>query len=192
MDEIDQIMERASERLAAMRYLDCEALCRRALDLAREREDFDRYARILLPLQEARRQRRQIAVDAGVTVLAGPERSSAEQILDAHRQGCLLLIAPPYSEADERAVRELAAERELYVEVLVLEPRRLRGMFEREMEEEGDEAIASIGRDLTPVEKLDALAAVVHRVGDHEIAHQRLADAAREAARAKVEARKSE
>jgi hypothetical protein len=184
-DRIDEIMERASHRLTATEYAACEQLCLEALDLARQQEDFDRYARILLPLQEARRQRRQIAADAGVTVLAGPRREPRE-LIETYTVGCLLLVRPPYAAEDEHELRRLAVERSLYVEALALDQDGLRQAFEQQMEREGDAALARISRDLDPVRRVDALAEVVHRVGDHEIAHQRLAEAARHAARQKA------
>lgn len=182
MNPIDQIMERASERLLAMDYLECERLCVEALARAREAGDFERYARILLPLQEARRQRRQIAVEAGVTILAGP-RLAANRLLDHHDRGCLLLLCPPYEREDEQAVRQLARERRLMVEVLALDADGIRQCFEQQMEREGDAAVAAVPSILPPEQQVQALSAVLERVGDHEIAHQRLAAAARAAAK---------
>src|SRR5690606_17570305 len=73
---LDDIMERASRSLAAMDYLTCERLCVEALAAARRAQDWSYYARILLPLQEARRQRRLIAADGwvrlGTSDLEGP------------------------------------------------------------------------------------------------------------------------
>lgn len=182
MEPIDELMEQASQKLVAMDYLACERLCLVALALAREARDFQRYARILLPLQEARRQRRQIAADAGVVVLGEP-RLAAEQVLDAHPGGCLMLLSPPYSPDDEAAVRVLARRRGLMVEAMVFDGAALRQCFEQQMEREGDAAVAGVGTGGPAQEQVDVLAAVLERVGDHEIAHQRLAAAARRAAR---------
>lgn len=180
---IDQIMERASIELVEMNYAACERLCVDALRLARADEDFERYARILLPLQESRRLRRQTAVDAGVFVLAGRPRLSPGEILDAHPRGCILLLSPPYTREDEAAVRAAAFEAGAYVEPLVMDQPTLRQAFEQQMEREGDNALAAVPLGLNAVHQVDALAAVLARVGDHEIAHQRLADAARAAAK---------
>lgn len=180
--DIDAIMDRASERLIATDYAGCERLCLEALSLARHSGDFERYARILLPLQEARRQRRQIAVDAGVYVLGEPKLDAAA-ILDRHGRGCLLLLCPPYAREDEQAVRDLARERRLFIEALALDGQSLRQCFEQQMEREGDAAINRIPKGLPPEQRVDALATVLERVGDHELAHQRLADAARLASR---------
>lgn len=182
MNPIDQIMERASAKLMAMEYLACEALCEEAMAMARSAGDFDRYARILLPLQEARRQRRQAAVDAGVVVLNGP-RMSADEILRTHKQGCLMLIGPPYAADDEKAVRNLARERGLLLEVVVMDGSALRACFEQQMEREGDAAVAAVALGLPVEQEVRAMEQVLERVGDHEIAHQRLAAAAGRAAK---------
>lgn len=179
---IDDIMEQASQALVQMEYLRCEQLCLAALAEARRNSDFDSYARVLLPLQEARRQRRQIAVDAGVTVLAAP-RVEPSQILDQHKAGCLLLVSPPYTATDEQAIREGACEQGSMVEVLLVDQPALKQIFEQQMERVGDAALAEVDPALSPVEQIDALAVVLERVGDHEIAHQRLAAAARHADR---------
>src|SRR5689334_10244420 len=63
--QIDRMMERASTALEAMRYFEAERLASTALRRAHAAADFERMARILLPLQEARRQKRQLAVDSG-------------------------------------------------------------------------------------------------------------------------------
>ncbi|MHC4996015.1 MAG: hypothetical protein ACYTGQ_13285, partial [Planctomycetota bacterium] len=67
--QIDTLMEEASEALAHTDYFRCEKRCLQALALARDDNDYERYARILLPLQEARRLRRQAAADAGTYIL---------------------------------------------------------------------------------------------------------------------------
>ena len=180
---IDDIMERASAALVATDYLACERLCLEALTRARAESDFDRYARILLPLQEARRLRRQIAAESGVTVLNGPRRDPAD-VLDDYPLGCLLLIAPPHTTEDEIALRKAAHERGLFVEVLLFEGDELQQPYEDQIERQGDAILAGIPEGLSPVERVDALAAILDRVGDHEIGHQRLAEAARAAAKA--------
>ncbi|MBI1368139.1 MAG: hypothetical protein GC162_05740 [Planctomycetes bacterium] len=180
---IDRIMDEASRRLVDTDYLTCEQLCTEALALARAAGDFDRYARILMPLQEARRMRRQTAADAGVFVLTG-KRLTAAQVLDEHRIGCLMLTDPPYRADDAQAIRRLARQRGLMVEVLVLDGPRLRQAFEQQMEREGDAALAAIDPHQPLVNQIDALAAALDEIGDHEIAHQRLAQLARQADRA--------
>lgn len=180
--EIDPIMEQASQALAETDYLTCERLCERALDLARQTNDFNRYARILLPLQEARRQRRQVASDAGVVVFTGEQRDEIGIILKRQPTGCILLTDPPYTADDAAAVRAAARDNEQMVEVLLLDSAGLLAAFLKAMEDRGDALLASAQSD-DPVTQLDAIAAKLDELGDHEIAHQQLADAARMAAR---------
>lgn len=66
---IDELMDRASLSLADAAYFDAEAMCLKALRRARAADDFERVSRIALPLQEARRQKRQLAVDSGVRIV---------------------------------------------------------------------------------------------------------------------------
>lgn len=180
--QIDALMEQASAALVAMRYAQCEKLCVEAMDLARTAEDFERLGRIMLPLQEARRQRRQAAEDAGTVVLTGQPLVAGE-ILDRHPRGCLLLTDPPYSRDDASALRDLARQRELFVEVLRLDDAGLTAAFCHAMENNGDAAVAHALRESDPVARVDALLGRLDQIGDHEIAHQRLADAARAAAK---------
>lgn len=179
---IDQMMERASQALAGRDYLTCERLCVEAMGLAREAEDFERLARITLPLQEARRQRRQVAEEAGAVVFTG-ERKGPEAVLETCGRGCILLTDPPYGETDAQAIREAARQREAFVEVLRLDAAGLTAMFCRALEDVGDAALASVPASGDPVERVDRIMAKLDQIGDHEIAHQRLAEAARAAAR---------
>ncbi|NBC96085.1 MAG: hypothetical protein GVY27_06995 [Deinococcus-Thermus bacterium] len=175
-------MDRASVALVDNRYIECERLCVEAIARARQAGDFDRLGRIMLPLQEARRQRRQAAEDHGTAVLTGARRAAAE-ILDDHPQGCLMMTEPPYTPADGDAVRDEARRRGLFVEVMVMDNAALTGVFCRAMEQAGDAVLAAIDDHATPVQRIDAISAELDRIGDHERAHQRLADAARAAAR---------
>lgn len=91
---IDSIMEEASTALVAMDYLTCERLCLDALRGAREAKDWAYYARILLPLQESRRQRRMIAADGfvrlGTSDLEGPDHDWS----GSFTAGCIVVTRP--------------------------------------------------------------------------------------------------
>ena len=179
---IDALMETASQALVETDYLTCERLCTQALQLAREDRDFDRYARILMPLQECRRQRRQIASDHGVAIFTGEQTDEIGAILKTQPTGCVLLTCPPYSQQDAQAIRDAARENEQMVEVLLLDSEALTAAFLKAMEDAGDAIITQSSGD-TPLDKLDALASHLDALGDHEIAHQTLAQLARQASR---------
>lgn len=61
---IDELMEKASQALVQRRYFQCERLCLEALSAAHGDRDYARMARIVLPLQESRRLKVQLALDA--------------------------------------------------------------------------------------------------------------------------------
>ncbi len=113
---IDRLMERAGSALLATRYLEAERHAARALELAFNKRDYDRMARILLPLQEARRQRRQLAVDSGRrSVIDTPRKADPPQ-------AGLVLVQPPMIGAEARALRESLAAAGVPALVLAREP----------------------------------------------------------------------
>ncbi len=115
--ELDSIMERASEALAGMQYLACEEHCLRALALARHHGDWAYYARILLPLQETRRQRRMIAAEGvtrlGTAGLQGP----LESWLGRMGAGCIV-VTGPHETQEAIALHRAARKRGQCIEVL--------------------------------------------------------------------------
>jgi hypothetical protein len=116
-ERLDGLMERASEALAGLDYLKCEALCLEALCEARAQKRYGFYARVLLPLQEARRQRRMIAAE-GEVILGTPGNGfDVERWLVDGRAGCVVLTHPSTAE-DARVFAEQVREKNLYVEVL--------------------------------------------------------------------------
>jgi len=117
--QIDPIMERASAALAARDYLACESACLEALGMARDASAWAIYARVLLPLQEARRQRRMIAADGSIRL--GCERTEGElaSSLQSHAPACLC-VTPPFRVEDAAALRHAARSR--YLEILFAEP----------------------------------------------------------------------
>lgn len=115
---IDEVMERASEALAACDYFEAE---RQALDGLRRSvmsHDFERAGRITMPLLEARRQKMQLAQDHGrVSILppGGPGKNGL-----AHTG--MYLVQPPDIAADARTWRIDADQRHIPVIVLAREP----------------------------------------------------------------------
>jgi hypothetical protein len=107
---LDQLMERASRALVEMHYLEAESLCLEGLRMARAQRDWVAYARVLMPLQECRRQRRMIAADTAVQLgtAGGIDR------LDA---GCIAVTHPHSAEDAARLALEAGRQRR-HVEVL--------------------------------------------------------------------------
>lgn len=115
-NHIDELMDRASEVLVAMRYFEAERLAMRALGLAHRALDFERMARITLPLQEARRQKMQLATDGGgVRVVDNPSRR--------FREPGMYLVQPPAIGIDTRSLVFDADHRGIPVHALTREPR---------------------------------------------------------------------
>ena len=116
-------MEEASVALAKMDYLGCEALCFGALVEARKRADWAYYSAILLPLQEARRQRRMIAAEGVVRLgTASLTDVSPAALLQQITAGCIVLTAP-HTITDALQLLTAARERRQHVEVLFAEQR---------------------------------------------------------------------
>lgn len=110
-------MELASDALARMDYLTCEVKCLQALVLARREQDWDSYSRILLPLQESRRQRRMIAAEAIIRLGSTDLPADPESWLIALPEGCIV-VTHPHTLEDAKLLRDTAWRRRLYVEVL--------------------------------------------------------------------------
>lgn len=206
-NRIDTLMERASGALAKSRYFECERLANEALELAHVTHDYERMARILLALQEARRNRRLAAIDLKrITVL---EEMPAEEASIA--PGCYL-VQPPLVGADGRELRERALHDDVPVLVVVREPKTRAGLWPVVMigpitvrdritpprneskvdmawfiaasEALGDAAIAEVDPDLAPADRVAALLDRLNTVVDHEKLHQELMDACKAAAAA--------
>lgn len=229
-----QLMEQASQALVHMDYLACEKDCLTALAQTKQAGDWLLYARILLPLQECRRQRRMTAADGWVMLGC----KSAELALNTIRElgpGCLVLTHPITPEQAQDLALELY-KRKLYLELLYADQtsdaasvnphwtlRAIEGplvtatvnappagwlnrvlaenepwpqlesttapakgialrpsdWFIAATEKLGDAALASVTAPLGTIERVNQLEACLRVVIDHEILHQRLADAAR-------------
>lgn len=115
--ELDDIMEQASVALAKMEYLTCESFCLTALSRARGAENWGYYARILLPLQEARRQRRMIAAEGVIRLGTATLTGQPEEWLRDARAGCIV-VTHPHKPNIAHALDAAAQEQRLYVEVL--------------------------------------------------------------------------
>lgn len=116
------LCEEGSELLMRTRYLQAERVLAEAERLAWAAQDWDTLARLYMPLQEARRQRRQRCGEGAVVLdLAcdGPDDCpDADQIV-AHEPHGQLLVAGWGDVSAAARVRHLAAERELYLETFL-------------------------------------------------------------------------
>jgi hypothetical protein len=124
-------MERASRALEKTDYFLAERLCMEAIAQAHTVHDFERMARIVLPLQEARRQKRQLAVDLseGIIAVAG-DLSIIPPDPDMHPPAPgVYLFQPPLVGAQARTFRELADSVDVPVFVLTREPMTRDGLW---------------------------------------------------------------
>ena len=116
-ERIDDLMERASVELVARRYFDAERNALEALELAHRAGDFERMARILLPLQECRRQKRDLAADTRDRF-----RITADLPKPADIQPGFYLVEPPRDGLDGRSLRETADRQGVPIIVVTREP----------------------------------------------------------------------
>lgn len=224
--KIDQLMDRASKHLVARRYFDAEQECAEALTKALTALDYERMARILLPLQEARRQKRDQAFDAGEVFVVEGDLPAPQAL----RPGCYL-VRPPRVGVDGRMLREEADRKKVPIIVAVREPTTRDGLwpvvavgpvtlrtrvapptaqplkagrrkassaspegesvpdrawFITTNELLGDSGIAEVGANLPLETRVQALYDRLAALPDHEKLHQHLAEACREAAKAKL------
>ena len=209
--QIDSLMEDASQALAHTDYFRAERTADEALTLARQAKDFGRMARIIMPLQEARRLRLQQALDVGaVTVVHEP----IDEEMNI-QPGCYV-VQPPRVGVEARRFRLLALQRDIPVAVVCREPLTRLGLcpvvalsagatvrtqikapddpehpdptwFVSALEELGDFAIESLDPALTTLKRLDALMNRLDAIPEHERLHQALEETCRQAQIEKAE-----
>ncbi len=115
--KIDAMMEQASRALVGRDYFAAEKLALSALRRAHHDADYARMARIILPLQEARRQKRDMAFETRKVFVVDGEIPHGRGLV----AGCYL-VCPPRVGADGRMLRDMADEKKVPVFVLVREP----------------------------------------------------------------------
>lgn len=108
--DLDQLMDQASLKLVKMQYLEAEALCEQALQMAYDRKLWGYFARITLPLQECRRQRRMIAAEG--TIVLGTDHLGDDPIpgLDQLTSGCVVFTGPQAIEQARVLLRKIQAK----------------------------------------------------------------------------------
>lgn len=199
--KIDEKMERASAALEATRYFECERLCVEALRAAHSLHDFDRMARILMPLEETRRQKRLAALDAGR--LETLQRLSPDLKI---KPGCYMLEPPDCVGVDGRALRDMANAQEVPILVVVREPLTRGGLwplvavgpvtirvktkpskgltpewFADALEALGDVSLEAVDWTAPADITVADLANRLETTPEHDLMHQRLADTCRAA-----------
>lgn len=199
-DRVDGLMEEATRALTGGRYADAERMALEGLQHAHQALDYERMARVLMPLQEARRLRRQQAADVKkITRLAS--YSDLEAYLTGNKTiqpGCYL-IEPPLVGADGRELRERALAEDVPVFVIVHEPITRLNQWPIVMvgpvtvrtrlsppkkvdvtwmlqagEALGDHALAQIDPSDDAITRVEHLIELLSTVVDHEKLHQAL------------------
>ncbi len=114
---ITPIMEHASQLLAKMDYLGCEDRCLQAMSIACSQDKWADYARILLPLQEARRQRRMTAAEGVVRLGTTDLPGNPVPWLRRLNPGCIV-VTHPHTARTADQLAQAVRRQSLYVEIL--------------------------------------------------------------------------
>lgn len=126
-ESIESVMTRASAALTGGRFMVAEGLADEALHRAWASGQFDLMARITLPLQEARRQRRLAAVEVTTLIMVEEGQAIPGSDGDALASGCYVVKAPNVA-ADARRIRLSALEQEVAVLSFACEPMTKAGL----------------------------------------------------------------
>ena len=120
--DLQSLCELGQQQLEGMEYLAAEATLVDAEAIALTQEDFDTLGRLYMPLQEARRQRRQRCGEGVVCldlIARGPNDAiSGSDVTEKYPQG-QLLVAGWGSIRSALEVRALQKQRGLYVETFL-------------------------------------------------------------------------
>jgi hypothetical protein len=121
--DLQSLCEFGQQQLMLMDYLAAESTLVQAEQVALQLNDFETLSRLYMPLQEARRQRRQRCGEGTVhlrLLATGPEDAEIDPVrLIAQYPHGQLLIAGWGTIEPARQFRQLAAERRLYVETFL-------------------------------------------------------------------------
>ena len=122
VEALQELCESGSERLVRMDYLGAEAALAEAERHAWANRDWDTLARLYMPLQEARRQRRQRCGEGAVVldlIAQGPDdHLDGRHVVENYPHG-QLLVAGWGSIEPALEVRRLQAEHGLFVETFL-------------------------------------------------------------------------
>ena len=127
-ESLESVMTRAGAALSSGRFMVAEGLADEALHRAWSSGQFELMARITLPLQEARRQRRLAAVEASKSLIMGEEGQAIPGgDGEPMASGCYVVQAPNVA-ADARRIRLSALEQEVAVLSFACEPMTTSGL----------------------------------------------------------------
>ncbi|HEX8322423.1 MAG TPA: hypothetical protein VF595_00795 [Tepidisphaeraceae bacterium] len=118
-DPIQSLCEQGQAALLATDYLAAERHLVAAEELAWDADHFDALARLYMPLQEARRQRRQTCGDgvfASVIARSPSDEIDADALAERHPRG-QLIVAGFGSIGPAANLRAIAAQRGLYLDL---------------------------------------------------------------------------
>ncbi|MEM8875965.1 MAG: hypothetical protein AAGD32_17100 [Planctomycetota bacterium] len=120
--DLQELCESGQQALMRTEYIEAEALLVEAEAIALKHEVWETLARLYMPLQEARRQRRQLCGEGiiAVDLVARAEEQvfDAEVVADEIQQGQLLVAGWGTIEPSVQ-LREIAQRRKLYVETFL-------------------------------------------------------------------------
>ena len=121
-DALQALCEQGQSLLMQMNYLQAEAVLAEAEQHAWANRDYDTLARLYMPLQESRRQRRQRCGEGTVAldlIASGPEDAvDGRRVVENYPHGQLLVAGWGTLEPAQE-VRRLQAEHELYLETFL-------------------------------------------------------------------------
>lgn len=201
-ESVNQLMESASLALVQMDYAKSEQLAMQALTLCFNAGDWTTYARVIMPLQEARRQRRLNACDAGVFcggigslsatsgvwIATGVSREEAAEVDEQARAGGKAVEVLWVSEQRDTSwtVSSFVGP---VISVQVPTPNAQAdpapaddAWYLQASEALGDAVIAGCTEPMGSIARVQDLEQRLPAVLDHEKLHQALAEAARQAA----------
>jgi hypothetical protein len=121
-EDLQSLCELGQEQLMRMEYLEAERTLAQAEEIAWAQKDFDTLSRLYMPLQEARRQRRQRCgegvVHLGLIATSPTDRLDGRHVVENFPHG-QLLVAGWGSIEPALGVRRLQRDHMLYVETFL-------------------------------------------------------------------------
>src|SRR5438132_7746862 len=122
LEQLQELCESGQRELMATNYLAAEKILAGAEQIAFDQREFESLSRLYMPLQEARRQRRQKCgegtVHLGLIAKSATDKLSAQQIIDQYPFG-QLLIAGWGTIEPALQFRRLQTQRDLYVDTFL-------------------------------------------------------------------------